>query len=79
MTLPLAGRVALLTGGSRGIGRGIAERLAEDGADVVVDYASAAEAHDARACGAAVERYGRRSLGLEADITQARAVAQLVQ
>ncbi|KAF0719014.1 Aste57867_1334 [Aphanomyces stellatus] len=40
MALKLAGKVALVTGGSRGIGKAIARRLAEDGASVIINYAS---------------------------------------
>ncbi|GII59871.1 3-oxoacyl-ACP reductase [Planotetraspora thailandica] len=47
MTTTLAQRVAIVTGGSRGIGRRVAERLAASGLTVVVNYAHAAEAADA--------------------------------
>ena len=44
--MALTGRAALVTGGARGIGRGIVERLARDGADVVFSYVSSAAAAD---------------------------------
>lgn len=72
----LTGRVALVTGGSRGIGRAIALRLAGDGADVALTYAAAAD----RAHGvvAEIEAGGRRGLAIQADLTGTGAAAEAV-
>ena len=73
--LPLTGRVALVTGSSRGIGRAIALRLASMGADIVVNYRSDAEG--AETTRAAVEGLGRRALAVQADVTKEDEVARL--
>ena len=62
----LDGRVALVTGGSRGAGRAIALGLAEDGADVAVNYRRDEEA--ARATVKEIEALGRRAMAVQADV-----------
>jgi 3-oxoacyl-[acyl-carrier protein] reductase len=62
----LSGKVAVVTGASRGIGRAIALRLARDGAAVVVNYA--ASSADAQAVVAAIERSGGTAAALRADV-----------
>lgn len=62
----LQGKVALITGGSRGIGRAIALRLAQNGADVVVNYVR--HKQDARDTAEAVESLERRCLIVKANV-----------
>jgi glucose 1-dehydrogenase len=71
----LTGKVALITGASRGIGRGIALRLAAEGADIVVNYRSRAE--DARDVAREIERRGRRALVWQADVGDRDGVARM--
>jgi enoyl-[acyl-carrier protein] reductase III len=70
-----AGKVALITGSSRGIGRAIALRLAQEGADIVVNYRRQLAAAEATA--KAIADYGRRVLVVQADIGDAAAVRHL--
>lgn len=73
----LEGKVALVTGGSRGIGRACALRLAEAGADVVVNYVTSESA--AREVAEAVLLQGRRAAIVKADVGEAEDVASLVE
>ncbi|MEV6168619.1 SDR family oxidoreductase [Streptomyces sp. NPDC051954] len=72
----LDGKVALVTGGSRGIGAATALRLARDGADVAVTYVNGKEA--AEDVVRAVEALGRRAVALRADAADAEEAAGAV-
>ena len=65
--LLLSGRVALVTGASRGIGRGIALELAREGADVVVNYRNQRDAAEDTA--RTIENLGRTALIVKADVS----------
>jgi len=71
----LTGKVALVTGASRGIGRGIAERLARDGAFVVVNYGKSA--NKAEALVADIEKKGGKAIAIQADISLVADIRQL--
>ena len=73
--LPLAGRVALVTGSSRGIGRATALRLASLGADVVVNYRN--DESGAAETVAAIAALGRRSAAIQADVSSETDVTRL--
>ena len=64
--MKLEGKVALITGASRGIGRAIAVRLGRDGAAVVVNYSGSQEA--AHETVAAIEKGGGRAIAVQADV-----------
>ena len=73
----LANKVALVTGGSRGIGAAVAKRLAADGANVAITYAKDAKA--ASAVVKAIERAGQKAIAIQADAIDAEAVAAAVE
>ena len=73
----LSGRIALVTGAARGIGKAIALALAEAGADVAVNY-RAREA-DALAVADAVRDFGRRTMTVRADVSDSSAVKSMVE
>ena len=71
----LSGKAALVTGASRGVGRGIALVLAEKGADVVVNYRSSQD--QAAEVAAEIEAMGRRALAIQGDVSDSADVERL--
>lgn len=74
----LEGKVAVVTGGKRGIGKAISLAFAEAGADVVV-CSRAIEDGELTAVAGEIERTGKRSLAVQADITRRADVDNLIQ
>ena len=76
MNRKLEGKIALITGGSRGIGAAIAKRLAADGANVAITYTKGADA--AASVVKEIERVGRKAIAIQADAADAEAVKAAV-
>jgi glucose 1-dehydrogenase/3-oxoacyl-[acyl-carrier protein] reductase len=72
----LEGKVALITGASRGIGRGIAEVFAEEGADIAINYIDETQMPEALA--ERLRGMGRRAVAVKADVTRRAEVEAMV-
>ena len=75
MSLSLEGKTALITGGSRGIGRAIAERLAADGATIIINYTRNEQL--AQEVVKAISAKGGKAIGIQADVSKPAEVRRL--
>ena len=73
----LSGRIALVTGSSRGIGRAIALRLARAGAGVAINFRARVE--EARAVESQIREMGQRSAAIQADVSDGEAARRLAE
>jgi 3-oxoacyl-[acyl-carrier protein] reductase len=74
----LEDKVALVTGGSRGIGAAIVERLAQEGANIAINYTSDGSSHLAEALKAKVENLGRKTMIYKADVSKKEEVDRMI-
>ncbi|NMG18255.1 SDR family oxidoreductase [Brasilonema bromeliae] len=74
---PLAGKIAIVTGSSRGIGRAIALKLAGNGASVVVNYAG--NANKAQEVVTEIENLGVQAIALQADVSKVADIQRLFE
>lgn len=79
MTQRLANKRALITGSSSGIGAGVAVAFAAEGADVVINYPSHQQETDAAEIVMEIEKYDRRGLAIQADVSAEDQVEHLVK
>jgi glucose 1-dehydrogenase len=75
--MKLEGKTALVTGSSQGIGQAVAVRLAEEGADVIVNYNTHPEG--ANEAVEQIKKLGRRSVAIKADLGRVSEIEQLIQ
>jgi len=78
METELAGKIALVTGANRGIGRGIALALAKAGADVAVNFRSGEDEEQAKTVCSQIQGTGRRALAVQADVSVGGEVSKMV-
>lgn len=77
MEMKLNGKVALVTGAAKRLGRAVALRLANEGADVAVHYGKSEE--EASAVAGEIEAIGRRAIAMQAELTSVEGIRGLVQ